>query len=502
VRTRPDCGSVAGVTTRWLFADQLGPRFLDRPDQPVLLVESRAVFGRRRFHRAKAHLVLSALRHRARELGDQVTYLAVDTYEEALRQVDGSLSVVQPTSHAADRFVRDRGIEVVPEGRGFATTREDFAGWVEGRRRLLLEDFYRWQRVRFGLLMDGDEPAGGRWNLDHDNREPPPRTPTLGLPEPWEPEEDDIDAQVRADLDRWQRDGLADLVGDDGPRWAPVTRTEAEAALEHFVAHRLADFGPTEDAMLSADPWMAHSALSPALNLGLLHPLECAQAAEQAYREGRAPLNSVEGYVRQVVGWREYVWSLYWHLPPDYRDRNALGATADVPEWFRDLDADGEVTARCLSSVLRDLRTRGWVHHIPRLMVLGNYAMQRGWDPKQVTAWFAEVFVDGYDWVMLPNATGMSQHADGGLITTKPYAAGGAYINRMSDYCGPCAYDPKVRVGPTACPYTAGYWAFLDRNADRLRDNVRMRQSLLGLDRLADREALVAQETERGSSPP
>ncbi len=490
------------TTTRWLFADQLGPQFLDAPDQPVLLVESRAVFGRRRFHRAKAHLLLSGLRHRAAALGDQAVFLQVDTYDQALEQIDGELSVVQPTSWAADRYVRERGLQVVPDGRGFATTREEFAGWVDGRKRLLMEDFYRWQRQRFELLMDGGEPAGGRWNLDHDNREPPPKRATLGVPEPWWPVEDEIDAQVREDLDRWQRDGVADFVGDDGPRWAAVTRTESEAALAHFVAHRLADFGPTEDAMLAQDPWMAHSALSPAMNLGLLHPLECAQAAEQAYRAGDAPLNSVEGYVRQVIGWREYIWSLYWHLPRDYRGRNALQATAEVPEWFSSLDAAGEVTANCLASVLRDLRERGWVHHIPRLMVLGNYAMQRGWDPAQVTSWFHEVFVDGYDWVMLPNVTGMSQHADGGLMTTKPYAAGGAYINRMSDYCKPCAYDPKVRVGPTACPFTAGYWAFLDRNQQRLAGNFRMTQTLRGLDRLKDRDALVAQERERGDAPP
>ncbi|HEU0102058.1 MAG TPA: cryptochrome/photolyase family protein [Mycobacteriales bacterium] len=489
------------MTTRWLFADQLGPQFLDTPDQPALLVESRAVFRRRRFHRAKAHLLLSGLRHRAHELGEQAVYLTVDTYDEALAQVDGELSVVQPTSYAADRFVRERGIEVVPEGRGFATTREDFAGWVSGRRRLLLEDFYRWQRVRFDLLMEGSEPAGGQWNLDHDNREPPPKRPTLGLPEPWEVVEDDIDAGVREDLDRMVRDGRAEFVGEDAPRWAAVTRWEAQAALAHFVEHRLRDFGPTEDAMLARDPWMSHSALSPAINLGLLHPLECVHAAEQAYREGRAPLNSVEGYVRQVIGWREYIWSLYWHFPQDYRRRNALQATEELPEWFRSLDADA-VTANCLSSVLRDLRERGWVHHIPRLMVLGNYGLQRGWDPAQLTAWFHEVFVDGYDWVMLPNVTGMSQHADGGLMTTKPYAAGGAYINRMSDYCGGCAYDPKVRVGPTACPYTAGYWAFLDRNEQRLQGNNRMRQPLQGLTRLKDRHELVEQERRRGNAAP
>ncbi|MBC7375395.1 MAG: cryptochrome/photolyase family protein [Frankiales bacterium] len=490
------------MSTRWLFADQLGPQFLDRPDQPVLLIESRAVFARRRFHRAKAHLLLSALRHRAAELGDQALYLRADTYDEALAQVGGTLSVVQPTSYTADRFVRDRGLTVLPGDRGFATTPEQFATWASGRKRLLMEDFYRWQRHRLDLLMDGEEPAGGRWNYDHDNREPPPKRATLGITEPWWPVEDDIDAGVRTDLDQWERDGDVAFIGADAPRWAPATRVEALEALHHFVRHRLAEFGPTEDAMLSQDPWMAHSALSPALNLGLLHPLECVQAAEQAYRDGSAPLASVEGYVRQVIGWREYVWGLYWHLPRDYRGRNALAATAALPDWFATLDADRTVTANCLRSVLGDVRERGWVHHIPRLMVLGNYALQRGWDPREVTEWFHEAFVDGYDWVMLPNVVGMSQHADGGLMATKPYAAGGAYINRMSDYCKPCAYDPKVRVGPTACPFTAGYWAFLDRTADQLRGNHRMAQPLAGLARLKDRPELVEQERVRGDDPP
>ncbi|MGZ6793017.1 MAG: cryptochrome/photolyase family protein, partial [Mycobacteriales bacterium] len=384
------------MTTRWLFGDQLGPQFLDGgPAQPVLMVEARSVFSRRRWHRAKAHLVLSAMRHRAAELGDRCTYLRTGTYGEALAQVEGPLTVVQPTSRAADAFVRSRGIEVLPGDRAFATTREDFAAFATGRKRLLMEDFYRWQRTRFDLLLDGDQPVGGTWNLDHDNRQPPPRRATLEVPEPWWPAEDEIDAQVREDLDRWAADGVVDLVGEDRPRWAAVTRDEALAALEVFVETRLEHFGPHEDAMLKADPWMAHSALSPALNLGLLHPLECVHAAERAYREGRAPLASVEGYVRQVIGWREYIWSVYWHAPEDYRDRNAMAAHGDLPAWWRDLDAAGEVQAACLQGVLRDLREHGWVHHIPRLMVLSNYAMQRGWDPAQLTAWFHEAFVDG-----------------------------------------------------------------------------------------------------------
>ena len=483
---------------RWLFGDQLGPQFLEDPDQPVLMVESKAVFRRRRFHRAKAHLVLSAMRHRAAELGDRCDYRQVETYGEAL---SGELDVVQPTSRAADAFVRSRGLTVHENDRAFATTRADFASWAGGRRSLLLENFYRWQRSRLDVLMDGGEPVGGRWNFDADNREAPPKTATLGVTEPWWPEEDAIDHGVREDLDRWEAEGI-ELLGDDGPRWAPATRAEALRALEHFVEHRLDAFGPHEDAMLAADPWMAHSALSPALNLGLLHPLECVEAAEQAYRDGRASLQSVEGYVRQVLGWREYVWSVYWHAPADYARRNAMQARGAVPGWWWELDQTQELRANCLKHVMADLRQRGWVHHIPRLMVLSSYAQQRGWSPQEVTAWFHQAFVDGYDWVMVPNVVGMSQHADGGLMATKPYAAGGAYVNRMSDYCGGCAYDPKVRVGERACPFTAGYWAFLDRNADRLQGNHRMRQPLTGLTRLKDLPELLEQERVRGDAPP
>jgi deoxyribodipyrimidine photolyase-related protein len=489
---------------RWLFGDQLGPHFLDGPGQPVLLVESRKAFARKRFHRAKAHLVLSAMRHRAAELGDRCRYLRVDTYREAVEQVGEPLTVCQPTSYAADRLVRSLpGVQVLA-ARGFATSREDFTAWAAGRgaRRLLLEDFYRHSRARLGLLMDGGEPAGGRWNLDADNRRPPPKgARTLGAGEPWWPAEDEIDQQVRADLDRWVADGDVAFVGDDGPRRFAVTAHEAAQALQHFVTRRLAVFGPYEDAMLAGDTWMAHSGLSAPMNLGLLDPLDVARAAERAYRAGEVPLQSAEGFIRQVIGWRDYVWHLYWHLGEDYRLRNELAARVDVPRWFADLDAEA-VQASCLRQALVEVRQHGWVHHIPRLMVLGNYALQRGWDPAQVTDWFHRNFVDGYDWVMVANVVGMSQYADGGVLATKPYAAGGAYLNRMSDFCRGCAYSPTVRVGERACPFTAGYWWFLHRQRDRLRGNHRMAQPLQGIKRLKDLEALVAQEDRRGSAPP
>jgi deoxyribodipyrimidine photolyase-related protein len=365
-----------------------------------------------------------------------------------------------------------------------------------------MEDFYRDARTRLDVLMEGDEPVGGRWNFDHDNREPPPRRPQLGTVQPWWPHEDEIDEQVRADLDRWEREGDVRFVGQDGPRRFAATRQEALHVLRGFVSDRLPDFGPYEDAMLAQDDWMAHSLLSAPMNLGLVHPLEAVELVEKAYRAGDAPLRSVEGYVRQLIGWRDYMWHLYWHFGPDYRHRNALLARRQLPEWFTELDADGSVDARCLSEVLRGVREHGWVHHIPRLMVLGNYAMQRGWRPDQVTDWFHRSFVDGYDWVMVANVVGMSQYADGGLLATKPYAAGGAYIDKMSDFCGGCRYNPRLRVGPDACPFTAGYWWFLDRNAHRLEGNHRIARQLSARTRLSDLETLVQQEADRGDSAP
>ena len=490
------------MTTRWLFADQLGPHFLDQVDQPVLLIESRAAFGRRPVHRRRAHLVLSALRHRAAELGDQAQLIQARTYREALAQVKGQLSVCEPTSMAADRFVRELPRVTVEPARGFGTGAGEFRDWVRrrGRRRLLLEDFYREARQRHGILMDGDEPAGGRWNFDQENREPPP-SGGMHLPAPKRFAEDEIDEQVRRDLDAWHRAGQVQLTGLDGPREFPVTRAEAMAALRAFVRDRLPVFGPQQDAMLAADPVMAHSLLSPALNLGLLDPVECAHAAEDAYRAGKVPLASAEGFIRQLIGWRDYVWQPYWHFGPGYRRRNALRARTSLPDWFTGLDAEA-VDARCLSAALAQVREHGYAHHIVRLMVLGNYALQRGWNPAELTSWFHTNFVDGYDWVMVPNVIGMSQHADAGLMATKPYAGGGAYINRMSDYCHDCRFSPSVRLGPKACPFTAGYWSFLARHEDRFAANPRMARQIQGAHRLGDLPDVVAQEKRRGSAAP
>ncbi|BBY15751.1 hypothetical protein MLIT_13430 [Mycolicibacterium litorale] len=312
------------------------------------------------------------------------------------------------------------------------------------------------------------------------------------MPAPYQPHEDDIDAEVRRDLDRMD----LDTVGADGPRLFAVTPTEARKALKRFVEHRLPTFGRYEDAMMGQDWAMSHSLLSVPLNLGVLHPLDAVHAAEQAYRTQQAPLAAVEGFIRQILGWREYMWHLYWHFGEDYVDNNELSAHAPLPDWWADLDADA-VTAECLRHALMGVRDRGWTHHIQRLMVLGNHALQRGYNPRELTEWFATAYVDGFRWVMPTNVVGMSQHADGGRLATKPYAAGGAYINKMSDHCGDCAYDPKKRLGENACPFTAGYWTFVHRHQSRLARNNRTRRVVQNMERLGDLEDVLTQEKSR-----
>lgn len=486
-------------TPLWLFADQLGPHFHsgDHAHRPVLLVESATALRRRRFHRQKLHLILSALRHTAADLGERATLIKADTYTEALEHYRQPVLVYEPTSFAADRFVQrlradGRVVEILPTP-GFALPRKEFRQWAGGRKRFRLEDFYRDQRRRFGVLMDGDHPVGGRWNFDTDNRERPPKgRATLAVAPPHHPVEDAVDAGVRRDLD-----ALApDTVGVDGPRLFAATTAEARAALDQFVKDRLPLFGRYEDAIMGADWAMAHSLLSVPLNLGLLHPLDAVGATERAYRDGAAPLAAVEGFIRQILGWREYVWQLYWHFGPDYLNSNALNAHAPLPKWWADADAEA-VSAACLRDALAGVRDRGWTHHIQRLMVLGSHALQRGYEPRALNEWFSTAFVDGFAWVMPANVLGMSQHADGGRMATKPYTSGGAYLNTMSDHCRGCRYDPKKRLGEDACPFTAGYWAFTHRHRDLLAKNNRTQRMVANMDRLKDLDALLEQESAR-----
>jgi deoxyribodipyrimidine photolyase-related protein len=473
-------------TPLWLFADQLGPAVHggEHAHREVLLVEATSALRKRRYHRQKLHLVLSALRHADQDLGDRATLINSDTYTDALEQYDRPVLVHEPTSHAAEQFVhrlRKRGLvtDVLPTPT-FALPRKDFEHWAGDRTRFRMEDFYRDQRRRFGVLMDGSEPVGSRWNYDEDNRESPPKKQkTLGLPKPYQPVEDDVDDQVRADLDRMN----LDTVGVDGPRLFAVTPAEAKRALDRFIEHRLAEFGRYEDAIMGEDWAMSHSLLSVPLNLGVLHPLDAVEAAEKAYHQQHAPLSAVEGFIRQILGWREYVRGLYWARMPEYARTNALAAKRDLPCFYW----SGETAMNCLAQCIGDTRAQAYAHHIQRLMVTGNFALIAGIDPAQVEEWYLVVYADAYEWVELPNVHGMVLWADGGVMGSKPYAASGAYIDRMSDYCGACAYDVKAKAGPKACPFNYLYWNFLIENEPHLAGNPRMAMPYRTLARMSDR---------------
>jgi len=488
---------------RVLFADQLGPHFDD--GGPVLIPEVLTPLTRRKFHRQKAHLILSALRHRAAELGNRVEHVTADSYHEAL--AGRSFSVVDPTSRGLRALVADLSqtadISCEPS-RGFVTSEQDFAHWAnaQGQRRLLMENFYQDRRRATGILMTVDsagsvQPEGGAYNFDKDNRQPPPKgVDTLGVAAPWFPVEDDIDREVRTYLDELEASGKVSFIGADGPRLFPATRTEALSALQHFMTERLATFGPNEDAAMTADWAMSHSLLSPALNLGLLHPLEVIDQAREQYHSGNADIASVEGFIRQIMGWRDWVWHLYWHLGEEFSSRNFFDHHEPLPEAFATLDPD-LVRSHCLSQVLGEVAERGWTHHINRLMVLGSWALQRRVNPQALNDWFIDVFVDGTPWVMPANVIGMSQFADGGIVATKPYTSGGAYINTMTNYCKSCVFSPTVRVGEKGCPLSAGYWNFLDSHQGALRKNHRMFKPLAGLKRLADLDEVRHQEAHR-----
>ena len=470
-------------TTAWVLGDQLWREnpALQGADR-VLLVQSTDALCAKRFHRQKLHLILVAMRRFAAELSERgvsVDYVRARTLADGLAahcaaHAPERVRLLAPKSAAGLRRLSTLPRVEIVSGSLFLTELDEFERWAAGRRRLVMEDFYRWQRTRLDLLMDGDEPCGGRWNFDADNRRRPPRD--LPPPRPYRPREDELDAAVRAELDELD----LDTWGEDGPRLWPAARDQARRALRHFLDVALSDFGPYQDAMLSGERTLWHSQLSSSLNLGLLHPLECARAAEAAYRAGEAPLQSVEGFIRQIIGWREYVWCLYWHVGERWETMNALRSRGSLPGALE----DGQTDMQCLADAVGGLRRTAYAHHIERLMLFGNLMLLAGVDPSLARDWFHRAFIDGYDWVMAPNVLGMATWADGGAMMTKPYAASGRYVERMSDHCRRCRYEPGTRTGERACPFTTLYWDFLDRNRDQLASSRRMQLPLRNLERI------------------
>jgi deoxyribodipyrimidine photolyase-related protein len=357
----------------------------------------------------------------------------------------------------------------------FSTVRE-FAAHAKGRKQLRLEYWYRELRQKHGILMDGNAPEGGQWNFDADNRESFGKHGPQNVPPPtrFAP---DATTQAVITLVSTQFASHPGLLNSFG--W-PVTREQALAALQAFIAQRLPLFGKYEDAMWAGEAWLYHSHLSCALNLKLLNPREVVQAAEDAYRSGHAPLAAVEGFIRQILGWREYVRGIYWTQMPSYVERNALDAQADLPAWYWTGDTD----MACLKDAITQTLEHGYAHHIQRLMVTGLYALLLGVRPQAVHAWYLSVYVDAVEWVELPNTLGMGQFGDGGLMASKPYVASGKYIQRMSNHCTGCKYDPAQSTGPQACPFTTLYWDFLARHEELLKKNPRMAMQLKNLARL------------------
>ncbi|MFN5756696.1 MAG: cryptochrome/photolyase family protein [Planctomycetia bacterium] len=390
------------------------------------------------------------------------------------------LIVVEPGEWRVQQSLKAAATEAgipleIRTDRHFFSSREEFAAHAKGRKQLRLEYFYRPLRERCGVLMDDGEPAGGQWNYDVENRGAFPKTGPGKLPAP-----------VRFAPDQTTR-GVIDLVNArfashpgslDDFDW-PVTPADARAALDDFLAHRLADFGRYQDAIWTGEPWLYHSRLAQAMNMKLLDPRDVVAAAEKLYRAGQAPLEATEGFIRQVIGWREYVRGVYWHFMPEYVERNALGADLPLPDFYWTAATE----MNCLKDALQQTLRYGYAHHIQRLMVTGLFALLLGVKPQQVHEWYLAVYVDAVEWVELPNTLGMSQFGDGGVMASKPYCATGAYIDRMSNACKGCRYKPKVASGPEACPFTTLYWDFLARHEKLLAKNQRMTMQLKNLGR-------------------
>ena len=369
----------------------------------------------------------------------------------------------------------------------FIATHAEFEDWAEGRKELRMEWWYRQMRRKTGLMMEGDEPAGGKWNYDHDNRAAPPDD--IDAPGPMRFTPDEVVEEV---LDLVEA-RFGDNFGDLRPFWFATDQGQARRALTHWVKTAAPRFGTYQDAMLTGERFLYHSVISLYLNAGLLSPMEVCEAVEAGWRDGHIPINAAEGFIRQVIGWREYVRGIYFLQGPDYARRNALNHQRGLPQMFW----GGETRMHCIAETVAQTRAEGYAHHIQRLMVTGNFALLAGITPQEVQEWYMAAYVDAYEWVMSANVIGMSQFADGGIVASKPYVSSGNYIDRMSDYCGHCAYKVKVKTGEGACPFNLLYWAFLDRHRERFSGNPRMAQMYATWDRMAeDRRETILREAQ------
>ena len=472
-------------------------------DHVILMCEVRSEATYVKHHKKKIAFVFSAMRHFAESLrqdGHAVRYTkytdpenAGSLYGEVARAIaDLKATEVIVTEPGEYRLRADMqgwaerlGVPVqILEDTRFLASHQEFKDWAQGRKQLRMEYFYREMRRKYSVLMDHGGPMGGAWNYDAENRSPP--KDGLQVPTPYQETPDPITSVVLELV----AENFPSHFGDLEPFPYAVTRAGALAALGHFVTERLALFGTYQDAMIEGEPWMFHSHIALYLNVGLLDPLESIRAAEQAFYDGLAPLNAVEGFIRQILGWREYVRGIYWLKMPTYKEENYFSASLALPDFYW----DGVTQMNCLRQCVLETKENAYAHHIQRLMVLGNFALLAGIDPQEVNEWYLLVYADAYEWVELPNVHGMVLFADGGVLGSKPYAASGAYIKKMSNYCESCSYKVSVKNGPKACPFNYLYWDFMMRNESKLRGNPRLGFVYKTLDRMSDekRDAVSA----------
>jgi len=492
-----------------ILGDQLTPglaslQAIDKARDVVLMVEVQEEATYVPHHKKKIAFLLSAMRHYAAELralGYKVDYVPL-TDAENTHSFTGEVRRAIARHHATALHVCEPGewrvlaamlqwqgelalpVTIHPDNR-FLCDHATFAAWASGRKQLRMEYFYREMRQRYGLLMEAGKPCGGEWNFDSENRKPPKAG--LTFPARLQTAPDAITQEVM-DMVAAR---FASHFGDLAPFHYAVTRAGAVAVAAHFIRHILPAFGDYQDAMVAGEAYLYHSVISMYLNCGLLDALDLCRAAEAEYRQGRAPLPAVEGFIRQIIGWREFIRGIYWHHMPQYAQLNVLQAHRPLPDFYW----SGQTDMACLREAVTQTRQNAYAHHIQRLMVTGNFALLAGLDVQQVCEWYLLVYADAYEWVELPNTLGMALFADGGIVGSKPYAASGKYINRMSNYCKGCAYDVNESVGPTACPFNSLYWHFLQRHRPRFITNMRMRTIYANWDRMEEgkREAILAQ---------
>ncbi|MBU6141295.1 MAG: cryptochrome/photolyase family protein [Proteobacteria bacterium] len=473
----------------FIFGDQLSHSLLnlrhaDKKNDVILMCEVAEEAEYAAHHKKKIAFIFAAMRHFAKELSDQgfrVDYVKLDEAENS-GSFDGELkkaiekyqpqkiSLTEPSEYRVWKKVlhwqkiHKITFEIFPDTR-FLCSQTEFRNWAKNKKQLRLEFFYREMRKKHKILLDAaNKPLGGKWNYDIENR----KTPKAGMKSPTRisHKKDAITLQILDLVEEKFQKNFGDLL----PFHFAINRDQALVEARHFIDELLVNFGDYQDAMVAGEPYLYHSLISCYINVGLLEPLEICKMAEAAYHAGKAPLNAVEGFIRQILGWREYVRGIYWLKMPQYLESNFLNAKRALPEFYW----HGKTQMFCLSEVVKQTKEHAYSHHIQRLMVTGNFALIAGINPKEVHEWYLAVYADAFEWVEAPNTLGMALHADGGIMASKPYAASGKYISRMSNFCKSCRFDPEITVGEKACPFNALYWNFLQENEDKLKNNQRL----------------------------